>query len=158
SPVPAAGEGENVRVAWVLIVCALGGAARAEDVPSTLQMRDMAFPVRVFNTPSDLRIVFEEDHSQPIVSDVTIIDAGSSVDTPGKEGLAHVDEHLAGRGRPDGKTSVTEIYRRAGLGDWNATTTHDLVMYWSVGGRESLGEMLTVEGPRIVAPLIGVDA
>jgi zinc protease len=139
-------------------VCALGSAARAEDFPSTLQMRDMAFPVRVFNTPSGLRIIFEEDHSRPMVSVVTIIDAGSAFDPVGKEGLAHVVEHLTFRARPDGKTTVTELYRRSGLGDWNATTTHDLVMFWCVGARESLGDMLTVEGTRILAPLLGVDA
>ena len=142
----------------LLLLVGLGTVgARADDVPTTLQMRDMAFPIRVLNTPSGLRIILEEDHSRPLVAVVTLIDAGSANDPPGKEGLAHLVEHLTFRARPDGKTSLADLYRRGGLGDWNAGTTHDLATYWALGGRESLGDMLALEGLRIVEPLLGVD-
>ena len=72
---------------------------RANPKPLSIEMRDYVFP-------SGLRIIFSEDHSQPVVSLTMMVDHGSQDDPQGREGIAHLIEHLWFRSvqpGPDGK-------------------------------------------------------
>lgn len=85
--------------------------------------------------------------------------AGSVDDPPGKEGLAHLAEHLAFRARPGGAAAPRIWDRLVGSGwMWNAETTHDDTVYWEVGRGEGLGQALQLEASRMRDALASVSA
>jgi len=98
-------------------------------------LRAVVFNVGKVDLPSGMRIFLEEDRSQPLVAVVAVVDVGSAQDPPGKEGLAHLVEHLTFRARPDGKVQRSNLLDFAGVGRWNAFTTQDLTTYVSIGPR-----------------------
>ncbi len=71
-----------MRAAWVLIVFALGSAARAEDVPTRLVIRNVQWDVRTVDLPSGMRVVVEKDDSRPLVAVVSVVDVGGADDPP----------------------------------------------------------------------------
>jgi zinc protease len=108
--------------------------------------------------PSGMRIIIEEDHSKPIVVVVAVVNAGAAEDPAGKEGLAHLVEHLTFRAKPDGKAQRSTLLDFAGAASWNGATTHDLTTYMVAGPVESLRNLLIIEGGRLMGPLAGLDA
>ncbi len=137
---------------------ALLAAAGANALPQGVAIREIGFETKNFELPSGMRIVIEEDRSQPLVAIVSVVDVGSAKDPEGKEGLAHLVEHLTFRARPDGKVQLSSLLGFAAAGYWNAFTTHDLTTYVTIGSREALPELLALEGKRLLSPLAGVDA
>ena len=139
---------------WVLAAA----VAHAGDLPTRMEMRDLALPVRVVGTPSGLRIIAEQDRSAPRAAVVIVVDAGGANDPPGKEGLAHLVEHLAFRAKLDGKHPYTDLLDLAGAGSWNAFTSHDVTAYYSAVAPGALPSLLKLETTRVLDPLRGVDA
>gem|GEM_PF-352785 len=107
--------------------------------------------------PSGMRIIIEEDHSKPVVVVISVLSAGAAEDPVGKEGLAHLIEHLTSRAKPDGRTQRTNLLDFAGASSWNGSTTHDLTTYAVVGPKEALRNLLVIEGGRLAGPLAGLD-
>jgi zinc protease len=107
--------------------------------------------------PSGMRVLLEVDHTQPVVGVASVIDCGSVQDPPGKEGLAHLIEHLTFRARQDGKTQLSNQLDFAGAGARNALTEHELTLFYEIGPRESLPALLALEGSRLARPLSGID-
>ncbi|NVJ00172.1 insulinase family protein [Myxococcus sp. AM009] len=120
-------------------------------------MRDVAFPLRDFRFPSGLRVVVEQDARSPVVAVVAVVGAGGSSDPGGKEGLAHVVEHLAFRSRHAGGPSVWRRLEASGAGSYNASTSLDYTSYETLGPKEALPTLLKMEGQRLSAPLAGVS-
>jgi zinc protease len=144
---------------WTLLplLAALpGGDAQALPGPG-VSMRDFGFKVGKLDLPSGMRIFIEEDHSQPIVVVVAIVDVGSAQDPMGKEGLAHLVEHLNFRAKPDGKVQRSNLLDFAGAAFWNAYTSHDFTTYVVAGPKEALASILKLEGSRLLRPLAGLD-
>ena len=142
----------------VLVLAALALSACATALPSRGQvlMRDVSFPLRDFRLPSGLRVVVEEDRRSPVVAVVALVGVGGSNDPVGKEGLAHVVEHLAFRARHSGSPSVWTRLEQLGAGRFNAFTSLDHTVYQTVVPREALPGMLKLEAQRLSAPLAGV--
>jgi zinc protease len=80
--------------------------------------------------------------------------AGSVDDPPGKEGLAHLVEHLAFRCRVAGGTVWQRLQADGVL--FNAFTTHDATVYFETGKPEQLRSLVTLEIERMRDPLAGV--
>jgi zinc protease len=140
----------------LLVVAVLACACSATPAPRALVMRDVTFPLRDLRFPSGLRVIIEEDHRAPTVAVLTLVGAGSTSDPPGKEGLAHYVEHLTFRSRPDGKASVWNLIERAGAGAWNATTGFDHTLYWTMGPKEALPALVTLDAVRMLAPVVQI--
>jgi zinc protease len=121
-------------------------------------MRDVTFQLHDFRLPSGLRIVVEEDHRAPVVAVVAVVGSGGSSDPEGKEGLAHLVEHLAFRSRPVGGLSAWARLEQMGAGRFNAFTSLDHTAYETVVPREALPELLRLEAQRLSAPLAGVTS
>jgi zinc protease len=119
-------------------------------------MRDVSFPLRDFRLGSGLRVVVEEDHRSPVVAVVAVVGTGSSSDPAGKEGMAHVVEHLVFRARHGGGASVWTRLEQMGAGQFNAFTSLDHTAYQTLVPREALPELLRLEAQRLAAPLAGV--
>jgi zinc protease len=135
----------------VLAACGAGatGAARA-PAPVQFKMRD-------FHLRSGMRIVVEEDHSAPVVGVVTVVGAGSTDDPPGKEGLAHLVEHLTFRAKPAPAQNLWSLFDQAGATDVNGVTSWDYTLYEEFGAADTLHDLLTLEGLRLVDPLAKLD-
>lgn len=136
----------------------LGAGSASALPPSAVVMRNISFRMKTLDLPSGMRIVVEEDHSQPLVAIVSVVDVGSAKDPVDKEGLAHLVEHLTFRTKPDGKVQRSSLLDFAAAGSWNASTSHDLTTYFTIGPREALAQLLTLEGKRLLSPLAGLDA
>jgi zinc protease len=143
---------------WRLALLTALALGDAQALPGPgVAMRDITFKVGKLELPSGMRIVVEEDHSQPIVAVVAIVDVGSAQDPVGKDGLAHLVEHLTFRAKPDGKVQRSNLLDFAGAAYWNAHTNHDFTTYVVAGPKEALTSILKLEGSRLLRPLAGLD-
>lgn len=123
--------------------------------PYEVKMVDYAFP-------SGFRVIFQEDDSQPIVSLSMVVDNGSTSDPPGKEGIAHVVEHMWFRSihkDANGKDlpKVWDLLREMGA-NLNAYTAEDLTNYMTVAPRDQLIPLLRLESLRMREPVAGVTS
>ncbi len=133
-------------------------AANAIAGPATgISIGESVDKLATIDLPSGMRIVIEEDRSKPLVAVVTVISAGAADDPVGKEGLAHLVEHLTSRAKSDGKIQRSNQLDFAGASSWNGYTTHDLTTYAVVGPKEALRNLLIIEGGRLGGPLAGLD-
>lgn len=138
----------------VVVVPLTSGSAFAASGVSVGQSSDK---LGTIDLPSGMRIVIEEDRTKPVVAVVEVISAGAAEDPVGKEGLAHLVEHLTFRAKPDGRVQRANLLDFAGATGWNGTTTHDLTTYTVSGPKESLRNLLVIEGGRLMGPLAGLD-
>src|SRR5215470_2950221 len=79
-------------------------ACRHLPAPGERTVPPISFKVFPYLLPSGLRVVLQEDHSAPLVAVVTVVGVGTADDPAGKEGLAHLVEHLTFEARPNGST------------------------------------------------------
>ncbi|AGC47325.1 M16 family peptidase [Myxococcus stipitatus DSM 14675] len=142
--------------AAVVILASILGACSSLPQRGQVVMRDVAFPLRDFRMPSGLRVVVEQDSRAPMVAMVAVVGTGGTGDPVGKEGLAHVVEHLVFRSRHAGSASVWTRMEDAGAGYFNAFTSLDHTVYQTVGPKESLSALVKMEGQRLSSPLAGV--
>ncbi len=142
---------------FVLSVSWMLGSASASPA-TTLSIGESLDKVGTIELPSGMRIVIEEDHSKPVVALVAVISGGAADDPVGKEGLAHLVEHLTARAKPDGRIQRSNLLDFAGAASWNGATTHDVTTYGVVGPKEALRNLLVIEGGRLAGPLAGLDA
>lgn len=117
--------------------------------------------MRDFNFPSGLRIIFQEDDSQPIVSITSVIDRGSTSDPEGLEGIAHVAEHMWFRSKQkdaDGKPlpKVWDLLREMGA-NLNASTADDWTNYMTVAPVDKLVPLLRLESLRMKSAWEGIE-
>ena len=90
-----------------------------------------------------------------MVGVVLVVGQGGAVDPPGKEGVAHLVEHLGFHARFEGH-SVSEALARLGA-TYNATTTPDRTEYHMFAPAQALPALLRIMAQRLERPLEGVD-
>jgi zinc protease len=105
--------------------------------------------------PTGLRIVAYEIPVSPRATVGVSYRAGSADDPPGKEGMAHLAEHLAFRGRPGGGLRIWDRLEAAGV-EFNAFTTTDHTTYYAAGRTDQLSAMAEAEAARLRDPLAGI--
>jgi zinc protease len=137
---------------WLLVCLAAGCATHVLPEEAVFSPRN--FPQHDNQLPSGLRVVLQEDHSASLITVAAVYGVGSTSDPEGAGGVAHVVEHLTFRPRTD-EVSRAERLSRAGA-VFNAITGADSTLYFAVGDRESLDDLLRVEVARLIAPLEGV--
>jgi zinc protease len=140
---------------------AVGGVALATeaiaDSPPKAAMQlatvDVELKMRDYSFPSGIRMIFQEDHSQPVVAVTMTIDHGSQDDQPGREGIAHLIEHLWFRSvhmGPDGQEApkIMDLIKQMGA-QFNATTSEDRTNYLTVARSELLPTLMRLEALRL---------
>ncbi|RME24529.1 MAG: insulinase family protein [Deltaproteobacteria bacterium] len=137
--------------------------ARAGNIPHAdfeLKLGQYSIATEDYRFPSGLRILFQEDHTQPIVSITNWIDRGSlydGVNSKGEsvEGLAHNIEHLAFRARHEGLPKNWDVIQQLG-GILNASTSREWTNYMTVAPVDAAVPLLRIEALRLHDAVEGV--
>lgn len=130
---------------------ALAPAAHAAAVPKApyeLKLDNYDVNIRDYYFPSGLRVMFQSEHSQPIVAITLVFDRGSEFDQPGYEGIAHVVEHLAFRAEHAGLPKNWDLISQLG-GNINASTSNDWTNYMTVAPADAMIPLLRLEALRM---------
>ncbi|MFO0584894.1 MAG: insulinase family protein [Anaeromyxobacter sp.] len=108
--------------------------------------------------PSGMQVIVYEVPQVDRFSLTLSYGSGSSEDPAGKEGLAHLVEHLLFRTAPAGSNGAP-IWDQLTANGWrfNATTDWDSTDYFEVGKPSELGDALKLEASRMREPLAGLD-
>lgn len=105
--------------------------------------------LQVVQVSNGLRVVLAPDRRTNLVSVDVRYNVGAAQDPAGKEGLAHLIEHLTflGPGTGDGATVFDKL---SSLSLWfNAYTNHDVTHYSSVGLAARIDALLELEARRM---------
>jgi zinc protease len=149
----------------LLLLAALGipALAVADNVPRPkLELNVKPYDLKYvdYPFPSGFRILFQRDDSQPVVSLSMVVDNGSTSDPAGKEGIAHLVEHMwfrsvhkdaSGQNLP----KVWDLLRDMGA-EINAYTAEDLTNFMEVAPKDKLVPLLRLESLRMREPVAGV--
>lgn len=99
--------------------------------------------------PNGLRILLLEDHYAPVCSIAVAYNAGSSDETPGHSGLAHVVEHMMFRGSSQvGPGEHAWLIYGEG-GTMNAATNNDRTIFYETVPANQLAMVLFLEADRM---------
>jgi zinc protease len=137
-------------LALLAIGCASGG------LPDKPVIRPYELVEEDVKLPSGLRILVQEDHSSPMVAVVSAFSVGSTSDPQGREGLAHLVEHLAFRTHFYDGDPIWDHLKHMGA-DFNAFTNWDFTVYHTVAHKDYLAKLLQMEAWRIFKIIDGVD-
>ncbi len=139
----------------VALGLALPGGARGADPDATR----ITLPVRETVLPNGLRVVLHEDHSTPIVAVDLWYHVGSKDEAPGRQGFAHLFEHVMFQGSKH--VPEDTYYRdleRAGASNINGSTTADRTNYFETVPSNRLELALWLESDRMGFLLEHADA
>lgn len=142
---------------FLALGAALSGCATVMLPPDKPLARPVAYRGYSETFPTGLRLVaYEQPHAQRVKLAVSYR-VGALDEPKGKEGIAHLAEHLAFRTRPGGGSRPTVASRLLVSGArYNAFTTHDTTDYWSEVPREAFSQVLALEALRMRDPLAGL--
>ncbi|NOY24372.1 MAG: insulinase family protein [Oligoflexia bacterium] len=139
--------------------------AQASSIPHAnfdLKLDEYTIQSQDYRFPSGLRVLFQEDHTQPIVSITNWLDRGSLYDGTNAagestEGLAHEIEHLNFRARHDTGLKNWDVINQLG-GILNASTSREWTNYMTVAPVDATIPLMRIEALRLADTLEGVTA
>lgn len=109
----------------------------------------LSIPVEKFTLANGLTVVLHEDHSDPIVAIAVYFHVGSSRETPGKTGFAHLFEHMMFQKSENvGEDQFFRNIQGAG-GSLNGSTNQDRTNYYEVVPKNALEMALWMESDRM---------
>lgn len=105
-----------------------------------------------------LRVLVAPDHLSPVVSVAVLYDVGHRSEPEGREGFAHLFEHMMFQGSENFPKLAHGRMVNAYGGTFNGTTHRDHTCYYQVLPAGSLETALRLEADRMRAPLLDRDA
>ena len=120
-------------------------------------LRPLAYTRSVL--PNGLVVLLHEDHASPVIAVDVWYHIGAKNEPSGRQGLAHLCEHLMGQGSPNvGKPQRMFLESIGGTSTRWAITTEDITHYFYTLPRHQLETALWLESDRMAAPLARADA
>ncbi len=110
---------------------------------------DLEVPFTEFTLPNGLHVILHEDHTVPMVSINVWYFVGSSNESPGRTGFAHLFEHLMFEGSGHVKEGEFDTLLEAAGGDNNGSTNSDRTNYWITVPSNALEVALFLESDRM---------
>jgi zinc protease len=141
---------------WAPVRAEVGPMARTLAPESDLGLELPRFAVAEEELPSGLKLGVETAPARGLSAVVLALGLGSSADPPGREGLAHLVEHLIYHARAAGQPSLADRLIRLGA-QYNADTSLDLTKFYAVVPAASLPAALALTSEILTRPLAGVD-
>jgi zinc protease len=145
----------STRLGIALVLAFLVGGCAAASLPDRPMPRPYELAEEDVQLASGLRILIQEDHSAPVVTVVSAYSVGSTSDPKGREGLAHLVEHLAFRTHFYDGNPIWEQLKHMGA-SFNAQTNWDFTTYYTTAHKEYLAKLLQIEAWRIFKNVDGV--
>jgi zinc protease len=146
--------GRHVDSSWGPLQSAATAAALIPSSEAAVNLP--RFSVREQLLPSGLRLGVEAGSTPGMVTVVTVVGSGSSADPPGREGLAHLVEHLVYHAHGAGGRPQSERLTRAGA-SYNADTSLESTRFYEIAPAGAQAALLDLAGERLQRPLAGVD-
>jgi zinc protease len=115
------------------------------------QKKEASFsiPFVKYSLSNGLTVILHEDHSDPIVAVAIYYHVGSSRETAGKTGFAHLFEHMMFQESENlGRGQFVNNVSNAG-GSFNGSTGHDVTNYFEVVPKNALEMVLWMESDRM---------
>src|SRR6478752_2163239 len=107
-------------------------------------------PLDRFTLPNGLEVVLHEDHKTPIVAVNIWYHVGSKDEPAGKNGFAHLFEHVMFQGSKNvGEDMFFKYLERAGASERNGTTNTDRTNYFETVPANELALVLWLESDRM---------
>jgi len=107
--------------------------------------------------PNGLRVIVETVGESEIAGVALAVDAGSAKDPPKQDGLAHVVEHDVFEAHV-GDTPSVELRLNQLAAQWNAETSHDVVVYHAFAPKRAFTGLLQLFAEIAKDPLANVDS
>jgi len=140
---------------WALAMAAAASTPAAADAPAGAAAAAAA-PVRVslpyekYTLPNGLEVILHEDHRTPTVAVNVWYHVGSKDEAIGKNGFAHLFEHMMFQGsRNVGEDMFFKYLERAGASERNGTTNTDRTNYYETVPQNELALALWLESDRM---------
>ena len=126
-----------------------GPAAAAQPAAAT-QSQSALIPVDQFTLPNGLKVIFHIDRSDPVVAVSLNAHVGSSRETPGRTGFAHMFEHLFFLDSENvGKGGLDRLSARIGGSGANGSTSRDITDYLQTVPNDALEKMIWAEADKL---------
>ncbi|MGK4006920.1 pitrilysin family protein [Sorangium sp. So ce1036] len=124
-------------------------AAQAAAAPATGSVSVM-IPVEKYTLENGLEVVLHEDRRTPVVAVNLWYHVGSKDEPKGKNGFAHLFEHVMFQGSKHvGEDMFFKYLERAGASDRNGTTSTDRTNYFETVPANELALVLWLESDRM---------
>jgi len=134
----------------LLLLAACWGAG-----PARPANRPLAFPIATFQLPNGVRGVVVPDPRAVEIEVAMRYQVGTSDDPAGREGTAHLAEHLAFLHRLDGRSLHAELGRITTR--YDGQTEPDSTTFVARAAPEQLGRILAIEAARVSLPCTDID-
>jgi len=138
-------------------ILAAAVAASLAGLTLTAAVRPPKLQYEITTLPNGLTVVFEEDHSTPIVHLQLWYHVGSKNEKAGRTGFAHLFEHMMFKGsknvEPEAHTSLISSVG----GQSNAYTEDDATVFWETVPAQYLPLILWLEADRMATLRIDKD-
>jgi len=113
------------------------------------QKEQLSISYEKFTMPNGLQVILHQDHSDPVISYAIMYHVGSSRETPGRTGFAHLFEHLLFSGSENVPNGVFDkVIENAG-GSNNGFTSRDVTAYFESFPKNALEKILWLESDRM---------
>jgi zinc protease len=99
--------------------------------------------------PNGLQVILHTDHSDPMISYAIMYHVGSSRETPGKTGFAHLFEHLLFGGSENVPAGTFDKIIEGVGGSNNGSTNRDITTYYEMFPKNALEKVLWLESDRM---------
>jgi zinc protease len=99
--------------------------------------------------PNGLQVILHTDHSDPMISYAIMYHVGSSRETPGKTGFAHLFEHLLFGGSENVPSGTFDKIIEGVGGTNNGFTQRDITTYYEMFPKNALEKILWLESDRM---------
>ena len=116
---------------------------------SQTEEKSFSVPIEKYTLKNGLNVILHQDKSDPIVSVAIYYHVGSSRETPGKTGFAHLFEHMMFQKSENiGEDQFFKNIQGAG-GSLNGSTSQDRTNYYEVVPKNALEMVLWMESDRM---------
>lgn len=134
--------------ATALILGAGATPAAAQSVTRAVSQK--LIPTEQFTLPNGLQVIFHIDRSDPVVAVALNAHVGSSRETAGRTGFAHMFEHLFFLESENlGKGGLDKMSARIGGSGANGSTSRDITDYLQTVPRDALEKMIWAEADKL---------
>ena len=120
-----------------------------QAAPLSALVQDVNIPHTEFHLANGLTVIVHEDHKAPVVAVSAWYNVGSKDEPPGKDGYAHLFEHLMFTGSDNLPGDYFKYLQQLGATDYNGTTWFDRTNYFETVPKAGLERALFMESDRM---------